>query len=224
MSAMLLSCLSLFPVPSFACELALVLAVDVSGSVDPKEYRIQMDGLAAGLRDGTVVEALSQQRAKVTLIQWSGSTRQAQSIGWTEMNSPSDVLTFADAVQRDPRMWSQFSTAIGEALVLSHQVLQDVPECARKVVDVSGDGQSNEGVPPEALKAVFEAEKITVNAIAIETDSTDLAGYFYDHLIVGAGSFVARAEGFEDYPEKIRRKLQRETTKQLSGLRPRQGD
>ena len=78
MRAMLLSCLSLFPVPSFACELALVLAVDVSGSVDPKEYRIQMDGLAAGLRDGTVVEALSQQRAKVTLIQWSGSTRQAQ--------------------------------------------------------------------------------------------------------------------------------------------------
>ncbi|MEP3948021.1 DUF1194 domain-containing protein [Ascidiaceihabitans sp.] len=209
---------SIVPFRSFACELALVLAVDVSGSVDPTEYRIQMDGLSAGLRDGVVMDALVSQQAHVTLIQWSGSGRQRQTLPWTALRQEQDVLEFAQAVEQDPRVWRNFSTAIGEALALSRDVLQDVPQCARKVIDVSGDGVSNEGVLPTSLHAVIRHESITVNAIAIETDSTDLTAYFYENLIMGPQAFVVTAVGFEDYPEQIRRKLQRETTKQVSAL------
>lgn len=209
---------SIVPFRSFACELALVLAVDVSGSVDPTEYRIQMNGLAAGLRDGIVMDALVSQQAHVTLIQWSGSGRQRQTMPWTALRQEQDVLEFAQAVEQDPRVWRNFSTAIGEALALSRDVLQDVPQCARKVIDVSGDGVSNEGVLPTSLRAVIRHESITVNAIAIETDSTDLTAYFYENLIMGPQAFVVTAAGFEDYPEQIRRKLQRETTKQVSTL------
>lgn len=205
------------PYRAFACELALVLAVDVSGSVDGHEYRIQMDGLAAGLRDGIVTEALVAQQARVTLIQWSGLSRQRQTVPWTVLNSPADVSQLADRIANDPRVWRNYSTAIGEALQLSIDVLAEAP-CARKVIDVSGDGLSNEGGEPQAQRPALQAQGIIVNALAIETDDTDLTGYFFENVIHGEGAFVVTADGFEDYPDKIRRKLQRETTKQLSAL------
>ncbi|MEM9576445.1 MAG: DUF1194 domain-containing protein [Pseudomonadota bacterium] len=201
-----------------ACELALVLAVDVSGSVDSREYRIQMDGLAAALRDGIVVEALISQQAKVTLIQWTGASRQRQTIPWTSMTTDSDIERFASQVESNERVWRNFSTAIGEALIASERALEQVPTCRRKVIDVSGDGISNEGVEPRARHAALEKLGVTVNALAIETDEDDVTGWFYENLILGEGAFVVTADGFEDYPEQIKRKLQRETTKQLSSL------
>lgn len=204
--------------PVRACDLALVLAVDVSGSVDPQEYRIQMDGLAEGLRDGIVADALIEQRAQVTLIQWTGATRQRQTIPWTAIRSYADVLSLADTIEADPRIWRNFSTAIGEALTISRTVLEPMSHCRRRVVDVSGDGVSNEGIEPAGQRALMNADGIIVNALAIETDKTDLTGYFYENLITGPGAFVVTANGFEDYPEQIRRKLQRETTKQVSRL------
>lgn len=211
-------CLVLFcllPCRALACDLALVLAVDVSGSVDHEEYRIQMDGLAAGLRDGIVTEAFVGQQARVTLVQWSGSSRQRQTVPWTTMNTPEDVAALADRIAADPRVWRNYSTAIGEALNLSQRLLDGVP-CTRKVIDVSGDGMSNEGQEPRLNGPALAAEGIVVNALAIETDDTDLTAYFFENVIVGEGAFVVTANGFEDYPDKIRRKLQRETTKQIS--------
>lgn len=205
------------PGRTIACELALVLAVDVSGSVDRHEYRTQMDGLAAGLRDGIVTEALVSQQAQVTLVQWSGLSRQQQTVPWTPLKTPADVAVLADQIARDPRLWRNYSTAIGEALQLSVDVLQQV-SCTRKVIDVSGDGVSNEGAAPQTLQSALHAQNIIVNALAIETDDTDLTGYFFENVIHGEGAFVVTANGFEDYPAKIRRKLQRETTKQLSAL------
>lgn len=207
-----------FPVASHACDLALVLAVDVSGSVDPQEYRVQMDGLAAGLRDGIVVDALIDQRAHVTLVQWTGSSRQQQTIGWTPIASAADVAALADRIAQDPRIWRNYSTAIGEALAVSRAAFGAVPHCRRKVIDVSGDGVSNEGIAPAGQRSALRAAGITVNALAIETDQTDLTAYFFENLIVGEGAFVVTANGFEDYPEQIKRKLQRETTKQISNL------
>jgi Ca-activated chloride channel family protein len=199
-----------------ACDLALVLAVDVSGSVDQGEYRVQMDGLAAALRDGTVVDALTDQRAQVTLIQWSGSGRQRQTLGWQQMTGVADVVAFADAIETDPRVWRNFSTAVGEALGLSLGVLEEVATCRRKVIDFSGDGVSNEGVSPAAHSAAVDVAGVVVNALAIETDDTDLTAWFFEHLIQGEGAFVITANGFDDYPDQIRRKLQRETTRQVS--------
>ncbi|MGC1496877.1 MAG: DUF1194 domain-containing protein [Sulfitobacter sp.] len=204
--------------PNFAkaCELALILAVDVSGSVDQSEYRTQMDGLAAALRDGIVSDALVDQNAAVALVQWSGSSRQELTVPWTHITSHADVAKLADVVANDPRLWRNYSTAIGEALLLSMRAFDAVAPCRRKVIDVSGDGVSNEGIEPMSLRGELHARDILVNALAIETDDTDLTAYFYENLIVGEGAFVITANGFADYPAQIRRKLQRETTKQLS--------
>ena len=89
--------LSLMSLPVQACDLALVLAVDVSGSVDAREYRVQMDGLAEALRDGIVVDALVDQQAMVSLIQWTGTSRQKRTVDWRQMVRASDVLALADA-------------------------------------------------------------------------------------------------------------------------------
>ncbi len=208
------------PTAVLPCGLALVLAVDVSGSVSTHEYRIQMDGLAAALRDGIVADALVDQQAQLSLIQWTGSSRQRQTISWQAMHSLEDVSDFAVLVEQDQRRWRNFSTAIGEAVALSIASFDAVPQCTRRVIDVSGDGVSNEGDTPDTWHPALKEKGIIVNALAIETDETDLTAYFFESLIFGEGAFVVTANGFEDYPEQIRRKLQRETTKQLSLLAP----
>ncbi|MBY5933859.1 DUF1194 domain-containing protein [Tateyamaria omphalii] len=203
-------------VPAQACQFALLLAVDVSGSVDRDEYRIQMDGLAHALRDGIVADALVEQEAHVALVQWTGATRQKQTIPWTRIASYGDVLALAEEIENDPRIWRNYSTAIGEALAVSRKAFATVAHCTRKVVDVSGDGVSNEGLEPAGQRGPLNEAGITVNAIAIETDDTDLTAYFFENVITGPGAFVVTAQGFEDYPEQIKRKLQRETIRQVT--------
>jgi len=213
-----LALLLILSTPVRACDLALLLAVDVSGSVDKDEYRVQMDGLALALRDGIVADALVDQQAQVSLVQWTGSTRQRQTVPWMAILGYSDVLALAEAIEADPRIWRNYSTAIGEALVVSRDAFAPVSHCLRKVIDVSGDGVSNEGIEPATQRAALNAADITVNALAIETDQTDLTGYFFENLITGPGAFVATANGFADYPEQIKRKLQRETSRQVTAL------
>lgn len=207
--------------PAQACDLALVLAVDVSGSVDAQEYRIQMDGLAEALRDSVVSEALVRAEAKVMLVQWTGATRQRVTIPWTHMTNFVAVEGFAAAVASDQRVWRNYSTAVGEALSFSLAQFGDVPECTRHLIDLSGDGPSNEGVSPEGQRAALRAANVTVNAIAIEESEPDLTAYFFENVITGEGAFVETAVDFDDYPEKIRRKLLREITKQTAEVAPR---
>ncbi len=202
-----------------ACELALALAVDVSGSVDAREYRIQMQGLAAGLRDGVVSEALVKAKAQLALVHWTGTSRQALVIPWIQLRTFEDVENFADLVESTPRAWRNYSTAIGEALRYTLTEIALVPLCERYVIDVSGDGSSNEGVEPKFILADLRAAGVTVNALVIEGAEDDLTGYFWENVITGEGSFVVTADGFEDYGAKMRIKLRRETTVQISQLR-----
>ena len=95
------------------------------------------------------------------------------------------------------------------------------PDCRRKVIDVSGDGASNEGIEPREVHRALRAAGVTVNAVVIETNEEDLTSYFWENVIMGEGAFVMTASGFEDYPDRIRRKLQRETVRQLSDLNNR---
>ena len=199
-----------------ACDLALLLAVDVSGSVDTEEYRIQMDGLAAALRDGSVSEALVQAKAQVSLVQWTGSTRQDTSIPWRQISTPEDVTALATEIEEAARPWRSFSTAIGEALDHGLIALLQVPDCKRKVIDVSGDGPSNEGIAPEVMRKDLLRAGITVNALVIEADGDELTSYFRNNVIVGGDAFVVTANGFEEYPEKIRRKLLREISQKVA--------
>jgi Ca-activated chloride channel homolog len=205
--------------PVAACELALALAVDVSGSVDSGEYRTQMDGLAAALRDPVVAESLVLAQAELMLVQWTGSTRQQITISWTRIDNFAALEAFANGVANDPRRWRNYSTAVGEALTHTMAAFGEVSYCARKLIDISGDGVSNEGIEPtEAHKAIREAG-IIVNAIAIEESDPDLTAYFFENVIVGEGAFVVSASSFKDYPDQIRRKLLREVTRQSAVLR-----
>lgn len=202
-----------------ACELALVLAVDVSGSVDPAEYRLQMEGLGAALGDGAVSEALVVARAQVMLVQWSGTSRQVVSLPWAPIVDFDAADAFASQVSEAPRAWRNFSTAIGEAVGFSLAQFDAVPECRRRVIDVSGDGVSNEGVPPEAMKVVAMRQGVTINGLAIEASEMDLVDYYRTNLIAGAGSFALQANDFADYQHRIRQKLLREITKQVASLK-----
>lgn len=219
--SVLLSCMSLCTSPVIACDLALALAVDVSGSVDPHEYRIQMDGLVAGLRDPVVSEALVRGQARLMLVQWSGSSRQDTSIPWTRIDSFDALEAFAAKVAKSPRPWRNFSTAIGEALAHTAAQFAQVPGCRRLLIDLSGDGLSNEGQEPRRIHPDLRAAGIGVNAIAIESGEDDLTAYYFENVILGEGAFVITANGFEDYPAQIRRKLLREVARQTAALQPR---
>lgn len=204
--------------PARACDLALVLAVDVSGSVDPAEYMIQMQGLAEALRDPVISEALVRGEAAVSLVQWTGSSRQDLTIPWMRLRDFDAVEAFAASVETTPRAWRMYSTAIGEALSFSAALFQAVPDCTRRVVDVSGDGVSNEGIEPDSLRPGLAALGVTVNALVIEPPDRDLVEYFHRNVITGPGAFAIRANGFAEYPERIRRKLLREVATPLSRL------
>ncbi|MEO9781189.1 MAG: DUF1194 domain-containing protein [Sedimentitalea sp.] len=203
---------------ALSCDLALVLAVDVSGSVDDEEYRLQMDGLAHALRDGVISEALVRAQAQVMLVQWTGSSRQQITIPWTGVNSFDTLDAFADWVANDPRVWRNYSTAIGDALEFMLPAFGQVQHCKRHLIDVSGDGQSNEGKPPTDMHNALKRAEVTVNAIAIEASEPDLTAYFYENVIVGEGAFVITASSFEEYPDRIRKKLLREVTRQSARI------
>ncbi|MEM9250392.1 MAG: DUF1194 domain-containing protein [Pseudomonadota bacterium] len=221
-SAAALLCL-ICPTPAAACGLALALLVDISGSVDPREYRTQIDGLAAALRDTTVADALVRQNAAVTLIQWTGSSRQDISVGWTEINSVDALERFAQSVETVERPWSMFATAIGEALTVAETALVTAPTCRRQVIDVSGDGASNEGVEPGPVRDRLVARGVTINALVITGSEPELLPYFERFVIGGYGAFAMQADGYADYPDRIRRKLIRETARALSFQPPAGG-
>lgn len=208
--------------PAGACDLALALAVDVSGSVDADEYRIQMGGLAAALRDPIVSEALVRAHAAVMLVQWTGSTRQKITLPWTRIDGFATLDDFASQVSQDPRMWRNFSTAVGEALTYTAAAFDAVPDCTRQLIDLSGDGVSNEGIAPASVLGDLRRAGITVNAIAIEQSEPKLTAYFYENVIVGEGAFVVSASSFRDYPARIRKKLLREVTRQTAWWNPDQ--
>lgn len=202
-----------------ACDLALALAVDVSGSVDDAEFRTQMDGLAAALRDPVISEALVRGQAHLLLVQWTGASRQRVTIPWTRIGSFDAIDGFADRTAAAPRDWRNYSTAIGEALRFTVNQFGEVTHCRHRLIDLSGDGVSNEGVEPSSLRPLLEESGIVVNAVAIEQSEPDLTAYYFEHVIAGDGAFVATATGFADYPQSTRRKLLREVARQSAMLR-----
>lgn len=202
--------------PAPACEVALALAIDVSGSVDPAEYRLQTAGLAAALRDGLVADALLGARAAVSVIQWTGRSRQAVTVPWTRVTGPEVLEALAVAVETGPRTWTMFSTGIGEALVFAASTFGPVGDCRRRVIDVSGDGRSNEGLAPEEVRDDLAAAGFTINGLAIEGSEEGIADYYREKVIAGPGAFVFVARNFADYPEKIRRKLVAEVTEPVT--------
>ncbi len=196
-----------------ACRLALVLALDVSSSVDAAEDRLQREGLAAALTAPEIVEAvlaLPDRPVALTVFEWSGRNQQTELLDWRLLDSRAALFGAARTIARSTRRHSEFPTALGYALGHAAGLLDRGPACDAQVVDVSGDGRNNAGFPPELAYRHFPLAGVTVNALAIGGADADLPGYFRDRLIRGRGAFVEVARGFDDFERAMRRKLLRE--------------
>lgn len=215
--ALLALSLAAHPGLARACALELILAVDISGSIDAREFALQNEGTAAAFEDPKLIEAIIHQKGGiyVVLTQWSGATRQRQVTDWHHLTNAASMAQFARAVRRGGRNWRNYSTAIGEALFHALNVGKTVPEtCVRRVVDVSGDGVNNEGRAPRAIADALSALGYTVNGLVIRGDTPDPVRYYERNVLAGPRAFLEIAEGFDDYPRAILRKLLKEIEQQ----------
>lgn len=203
--------LCLLAAPAGACDTALVLSLDVSGSIDRAEYRLQAQGIALALGDPEVAAALVRGQVALAAVQWSGTAQQAVAVPWRRMLSPADVAAFAAAAATAPRAFQGSDTAVGQGLRFAVAQFAQVPDCTRRVVDISGDGQENAGFTDARARAEAAAQGITVNAIAIEEpgQASPITQYFR-RWIVTPGGFVVTTRGLGGYAGTLRLKLLRE--------------
>lgn len=195
-----------------ACETALLLSVDVSNSIDPGEYRLQVDGMADALQDPEIIEALVRGRMALAVQQWSGPDMQILSIPWTRMTSPLAVADFSARARAIPRAFVMSNTAPAEALRHALAQFGQVRDCTRHVIDVSGDGTANAGANVRKARAEAEGMGVTINGLAIEAMGVALTNYFRSSVITRDG-FVMTARGYRDYPRTIRAKILREISR-----------
>ena len=201
----------LFASPALACDTALVLSIDVSGSIDVGDYRLQAQGLATALSDPEVAEALVRGQVALAVVQWSGAGQQSLTLDWQRMLSPDAVATFADRAAAMPRAFRGSDTAVGEGLSFALAQFDAVPDCRRKVVDISGDGQENAGFTDAQARSAAQAAGVSVNAIAIEEPGPAMPiTTYYRAWVITRDGFVVTARGLEDYAETLRLKLLRE--------------
>ncbi len=197
-----------------ACETALMLTIDVSNSVDPGEFRLQTDGLADALGDPEIIEALVQGEVALAVMQWSGEERQAISIPWTRMRTAEDVARFALAARLTERAFVLSDTAPAEAIYFALRQFAQVEDCARHIIDVSGDGTPNAGSDVAGARLAAERAGVTINGVAIESMGIAITG-FYQRALVTRDGFVITARGHRDYPRAIRDKIIRELSRVL---------
>jgi Ca-activated chloride channel homolog len=200
--------------PARSCETALLLAIDISGSIDAGEYALQVQGLADALTDPEVADALVQGQVALAVVQWSGVGAQALVLPWRRMLTQAEVGRFADTARALPRAFSASDTAVGQAMTFATAQFAAVPDCDRHVIDISGDGPENAGFTVGRARQMAEAAGVEVNAIAIEDmgPSSPISN-FYNRLAITKGGFVMTARGLGDYPRAIRAKLLREITR-----------
>ncbi|MCU0903412.1 MAG: DUF1194 domain-containing protein [Tabrizicola sp.] len=209
------------PVPALAdCRLALALAVDVSRSIDSQDYGIQTEGLAAALEDREVRAAILGPEGEVALAIyfWSGRGHQDLVQPWVMLDSPEAVDAVVWTLRRTPRPEARLATALGDALRYGAGLMVEAPDCARRVIDVAGDGQNNEGI---SVARTYEREDfsgITVNGLAVGEHEAGILDYYLTQVIRGPGAFVESAPRQTDYPAAIRRKLLRELMGPMIGL------
>lgn len=208
------------------CRQALALGLDVSGSVDAAEYRLQVEGIAEALSDpevARVVLAAPAAPIRLMVYEWSGPSDQHVIAGWSEITDAAALALFTDQLRATRRVAAAPSTAIGSALTAGARFLAQQDECWKRTLDISGDGMSNTGPRPQDLDHVAALKGITVNALVIGAElprppgapsSSGLASYFERHVIRGPEAFVIPADGYAAYRAAMKKKLLRE----LEGL------
>ncbi len=206
-----------------ACRQALALGLDISGSVDAKEYRMQREGLAQALGADRVRNALLQQPdapVRLTVYEWSGPSSQTVILPWTQIDDAAALQAARMRILTAPRSEQDQTTALGSALLAGFTMLVAQPECWTRTLDISGDGIANTGPRPQDVAAALTPRGATVNGLTIGAGRdggdqpaakvAELSAYFRAFVIRGPGAFVETALGFDDYATAMERKLLRE--------------
>jgi Protein of unknown function (DUF1194) len=201
-----------------AVDLALILAVDCSGSVDREEFQLQLDGIAAAFRDPAVIAAIGAGRygrIAVNMMLWADPDEQKLTSGWAEIGNAREANAFAGMAETfDTRIGG--GTGLGIAIGYGVSLLKGIDfHATRKLIDVSGDGRESWELReprfrlPQA-KALRATTNITVNGLAISNNERELPAYYRENVIGGPGSFVIEAKTYGDFAKAMRIKLLRE--------------
>lgn len=215
---------SSFALAQQTCRQALALGLDVSGSVDAQEYRLQMDGVAGALSSPQVLElVLGMPSAPIYLavFEWSDPTFQRVVVPWSRLSTATDVRDVATQLRATKRIAAPPSTALGQAMNFGGDLLSQQSNCWTRTLDISGDGKSNTGPRPKTVQNWKSTQNITINGLVIGSDPQnfsdtrqihigELQAYFEADVIKGPGAFVETALGFKAYQAAMTAKLLRE--------------
>lgn len=220
---MVMFSLCALPAHAIECRLALLLAIDVSSSVDKTEDQLQRGGLVAALTAPEVTAAFfaSDTPVALAIYEWSGRYNQEIILDWILINSPAKLLGAAEVVAASTRSHNDFPTAMGYALGYGAGMFERAPNCLHQTLDMAGDGQNNEGFPPSSAYSAFPFNGVTVNGLVVNAADfeaeTELIPFYLNEVIRGPGAFIEIAQGFEDYERAMRRKLKRELSLRFIG-------
>ena len=202
-------------------DLRLVIAVDVSRSIDEDEARLQRQGYLDALVDRRVIDAMTGgplKRIAIAYVEWAGTHYQRTLIDWSLVDSAPAAAAFAAKLEESPYT-SQSWTAVGAGLAYAATKFDEpLFRSTRKVIDISGDGKTNNGPPAEIVRDELVKRGIVVNGLPILSDrpnfgrppETDLDAYYEEKVIGGPGAFMVVAKGFADFGRAIRNKMTRE--------------
>jgi hypothetical protein len=220
LAGLLVSFAMILPLPAgraqdYDVDLALILAIDCSFSVDSREFALQMEGIGRAFMRDDVKKAIAQgarQRIAVSVVQWSDERNQIVSLPWTIVASAADADELGRLLSSMPRQLTEGGTSISAALAFSAPLFAAGPSAERQVIDVSTDGRNNSGPPVSPLRDRLVAQGITINGLTILNEWPTLDTYFENNVAGGVGYFVIPANDYEDYGEAMFRKLLREIT------------
>ncbi len=204
-------------------EVHLLLAFDVSASVNDEEFNLQRSGTASAFRSASVANAIAEAPGgiAVSIIQWSSITQQAMGLDWVYLGSTDDALSYADQIDAMPRHLPGGGTMIHAGLDFAARQLETAPGTARRrVIDLSGNGQADDKEKMLESRDQLLSQGVVINGLAIEEDLDDLTQYFYSFLIGGTGSFVVTASDFDTFHEAMEIKLHREINGPIFGQGP----
>jgi Protein of unknown function (DUF1194) len=191
-------------------DTALVLALDVSLSVDEQEYELQRDGIAAAFEDPALMAAVAGGKNRaidVLVLEWSDPEIQVVSVDWTRVTDAASANAFAAKVRGTKRS-SHGLTAIGNGLMAAGAAFERLPDAAaRRVIDVSGDGMANIGVPCSEARDALLAKGVTINGLVMLNDEPWVDGYYGENVVGGPGAFLMQVADYREFAAAIREKL-----------------
>jgi hypothetical protein len=203
-------------------DLLLVLATDVSRSVDSQKFQLQREGYAAALADPRVIDAIQsgrRGRIGVLFLEWSGFGNQKVVIDWTVVDGPKAAQAFGDRLLESPRSFADRTSISGGIDAAVAQLARAPFEAQRRTIDVSGDGTNNAGRDVGLARDEALALGIGINGLVILSDTPlpwnpehtnppgGLTKYYRDNVIGGPGSFALEAKDFNSFGEAIVKKM-----------------